>query len=68
MRKVSSADSVEAVNDYLDKTVVPGETLAETERRKRAFLDGMSTSTFLLMPRGIVAGGRLRWQLVYGCL
>ena len=39
----------EAVNDYLDKTVVPGETLAETERRKRAFLDGMAAGTFLLM-------------------
>ena len=40
----------EAVNDYLDKTVVPGETLAETERRKRAILDGMSADWFLLMP------------------
>ena len=40
----------DAVNDYLDKTVVPGETLAETERRKRAFPDGTSAGTFLLMP------------------
>ena len=36
----------EAVNDFLNKTVVPGETLAETERRKRAFLDGMAAGTF----------------------
>ena len=43
----------EAVNDYLNKTVVPGETLAETERRKRAFLDGMAAGTFLLMPGGV---------------
>ena len=43
----------EAVNDYLNKTVVPGETLAETERRRRAFLDGMAAGTFLLMPGGV---------------
>ena len=43
----------ETVNDYIDKTVVPGETLAETERRKRAFLDGMAAGTFLLMPGGV---------------
>ena len=43
----------EAVNDYIDKTVVIGETLAETERRKRAFLDGMAAGTFLLMPGGV---------------
>ena len=43
----------EAVNDYLNKTVVPGETLAETERRKRAFLDGMAAGTFLLLPGGV---------------
>ena len=42
-----------AVNDFLDKTVVPGETLAETERRERAFLDGMSTGTCLRMPGGV---------------
>ena len=43
----------ETVNGYLDKTVVPSETLAETERRKRAFLDGISTSTILLMLGGV---------------
>ena len=43
----------EATIDYLDKTVVPGETLAETERRKRAFLDGMAAGTFLLVPGGV---------------
>ena len=43
----------ETVNDYLSKTVVPGETLAETEKRKRAFLDGMAAGTFLLMPGGV---------------
>ena len=43
----------EALNDYLDKTVVPGETLAETERRRRTSLDGMSSGTFLLMPGGV---------------
>ena len=43
----------EAVNDYLDKTVVVGETLAETQARKRAFLDGMTAGTFLLMPGGV---------------
>ena len=32
---------------------MPGETLAETERIKKAFLDGMSTGTFLLMPGGV---------------
>ena len=26
---------------------------AETERRKRAFLDGMAAGTFLLMPGGV---------------
>ena len=40
----------EAVNDILNKTVAPGETLAETERRRKAFLDGMAAGTFLLMP------------------
>ena len=43
----------ETVNDYLDKTVVAGETLAETQARKRAFLDGMTAGTFLLMPGGV---------------
>ena len=43
----------EAVNDYLDKTVNVGETLAETQARKRAFLDGMTAGTFLLMPEGV---------------
>ena len=43
----------ETVNDYIDKTGEPGETLAETERRKRAFLDGMAAGTFLLMPGGV---------------
>ena len=40
----------ETVNDYLDKTTHPNETLAETEARRRAFLDSMATGTFLLMP------------------
>ena len=53
MREVSSTDSGRAVNDYLDKTVVLGASLAETERRKRAFLDGMSPGTFLLKPVGV---------------
>ena len=39
----------ETVTDYLDKTVVVGETLAETEARRRAFIDGMTAGTFLLM-------------------
>ena len=43
----------EAVNDYIDKTVNVGESLAETEARKRAFLDGMTAGTFLLMPGGV---------------
>ena len=43
----------ETVNDYLDKTVTVGETLAETQARKRAFLDGMTAGTFLLMPGGV---------------
>ena len=43
----------EAVNDYLDKTVNVGETLAETQARKRAFLDGMTAGTFLHMPGGV---------------
>ena len=40
----------ETVNDYLDKTVKVGETLAETQARRSAFLDGMNAGTFLLMP------------------
>ena len=40
----------EAVNDYLDKTVAIGETLAEMQARKRAFLDGMTAGYFLLLP------------------
>ena len=51
-KSVSQIQS-EAVNDYLDKTVVLGETLAETEARRRAFLDWMSAGTFLLMPGGV---------------
>ena len=43
----------ETVKDYLDKTVVLGETLAETEARRRAFLDGMLAGTFLLVPGGV---------------
>ena len=43
----------ETVNDYIDKTVVPGETLAETERRKMAFLDGMAVGKYLLIPGGV---------------
>ena len=43
----------ETVNDYLDKTVMVGETLAETQARRRAFLDGMNAGSFLLMPGGV---------------
>ena len=43
----------EAVNDYLDKTIAVRETLAETQARRRAFLDGMTAGTFLLMPGGV---------------
>ena len=43
----------EAVTDFLSKTAVPGETLAESEMMKSAFLDGMSAGTFLLMPGGV---------------
>ena len=43
----------ETVNDYLGKTVVLGETLAETEARRGAFLDSISAGTFLPMPRGV---------------
>ena len=43
----------ETVNDYMDKTVVVGEALAETQARRRAFLDGMNAGTFLLMPGGV---------------
>ena len=43
----------ETVNGYLDKTVMVGETLAETHARKRAFLVGMNAGTFLLMPGGV---------------
>ena len=54
----------EAVNDYLDKTVVPGETLAETERRKS--LSGRDVDRHIFAhARGSVAGGRLRWKLVH---
>ena len=43
----------EAVTDYWNKTLVPGETLAERETRRRAFLDPMSAGTFLLMQGGV---------------
>ena len=43
----------EAVNDYLRKTAIAGETLAERETRRRAFLDEMSAGLFLLMPGGV---------------
>ena len=43
----------EAANDYINKTVTVGETLAETQARKRAFLDGMTAGTFLLMTGGM---------------
>ena len=48
----------EAVNDYLDKTVVPGE--------KKESIFGRNVLRNVFAPvRGNVAGGRLRWQLVY---
>ena len=43
----------ETGNDYLDKTVTIGETLAETETRRKALLDGMTTGTFHLMPERV---------------
>ena len=43
----------ETVNDCLGKTVVLGETLAETEARRGTFLDGISAGTFLPMPGGV---------------
>ena len=43
----------EKVNDYLDKTVMVGETLAETQARRRAFLDGMNAGALLLLPGGV---------------
>ena len=39
----------EVVNDYLSKTTIPGETLAERETKRRVFLDGKSAVTFPLM-------------------
>ena len=44
---------LEAFSEYLNKTVVPGETLAEREARRRAFLYGMSAGTFLLTLGGV---------------
>ena len=44
----------ETVNEYLDRTVTVGETLAETQARRRAFLDGMNAGAFLFM---LMAGG-----------
>ena len=43
----------ETVNENLDRTVTVGETLAETQARRRAFLDGMNAGAFLLMPGGV---------------
>ena len=43
----------EADNDYLASTMIPNDTLAETEDRRSAFLDSMSAGTFLLMPGGV---------------
>ena len=44
-KSVSQIQS-EAVNDYMNETTVLGETLADRETRKRAFLDGMSAGRF----------------------
>ena len=43
----------ETVNEYLDTTVTVGETLAETQAKRRAFLDAMHAGAFLLMPGGV---------------
>ena len=43
----------ETVNEYLGRTVTVGETLAETQARRRAFLDDMNAGAFLLMPGGV---------------
>ena len=51
----------EDVSNYLDKTTIQGETALQVEARKRAFIEGMQNGTFLLLPEGSVAGGRLRW-------
>ena len=37
----------------MSKTAAPAEALGELEMRKRAFLDGMSAGTFLLIPGGV---------------
>ena len=63
LREDGSTDTRRSSHWPLDKTVVPAETLAETERRKRAFWNGISTGTFLLMPGE--CRDRLRWQLVH---
>ena len=46
----------ETVNEYLHRTVTVGETLAETQARRRAFLDGMNAGAFLLTPGGVSRG------------
>ena len=51
--KSVSQIQLEAVNDYISKTGILGETLAERETRRRAFLDEISAGTFLLMPGGV---------------
>ena len=43
----------EVAEEYLSKTVTIGETPTVTEAWKRAFLDGMSAGTILLMPGGV---------------
>ena len=63
----------ETVNDYQDRTVMVGETLAETQARRRAFLDDMNAGTFLSMPEGVsqVAACDGKWYSVgynYGTL
>ena len=52
-RKTAAHIQSETMEDYLRKPVAVGETADQTEARKRAFLDGMTAGTFLLMPGGV---------------
>ena len=54
----------ETVNDYLDKTVVLRETLAEREGNSGRHV-GKDVPPHA---RGSVAGCRLRWKLVWQCV
>ena len=56
----------EAAIDYMQSTVIPGETAQHRYARRLAFLAGMKFGTLSLVP-GSVAGCRMRRQSLLNC-